>query len=180
MISADQIVAHLVGDYLLQSDWMASQKTRRLLVALLHALAYGAAFLFLRPSPAAWAAIVVSHALIDRYRLARYAVWAKNFLGPFNVFGWVMRLRPWSCRHPGEWHNFDPVMLTWRCRCGAVRLIDSEWWSKTARFSVNFPWWQCVSTGYHTDRPDWLAVWLLIIADNTIHLVINGLALRFL
>lgn len=34
--------------------------------------------------------------------------------------------------------------------------------------------------GYHKDRPAWLAVWLMIAADNTLHLAINHLALRFL
>lgn len=32
--------------------------------------------------------------------------------------------------------------------------------------------------GYGPDTPDWLAVWLLIIADNTMHLLINRFALR--
>lgn len=34
------------------------------------------------------------------------------------------------------------------------------------------------ATGYGEDTPDWLAVWLLIITDNTMHLAINGWALR--
>lgn len=32
------------------------------------------------------------------------------------------------------------------------------------------------ATGYPGNTPDWLAVWLLIAADNTIHLTINALA----
>ena len=32
-------------------------------------------------------------------------------------------------------------------------------------------------TGYPKETPDYLAVWLLIIADNTLHLAINYLAL---
>jgi hypothetical protein len=36
-----------------------------------------------------------------------------------------------------------------------------------------------VGTGYHKDKPPWMAVWLLIIADNTLHLLCNGLALAF-
>ena len=84
MITADQLLAHLVGDYLLQSDWMATEKTKRHLAAWLHALCYALPFLFLRPSPAALVVIVVTHALIDRYRLARYVVWLKNFLAPVH------------------------------------------------------------------------------------------------
>jgi hypothetical protein len=35
-------------------------------------------------------------------------------------------------------------------------------------------------TGYAPDVPPFLAVWLLIAADNTLHLAINYAALRWL
>ena len=35
-------------------------------------------------------------------------------------------------------------------------------------------------TGYAADKPPWLTVWLLIIADNTMHVLINGAALEWL
>lgn len=127
MILADQLLAHMVGDYVLQSDWMATQKTSRIAVALVHALAYSLPFLFLRPSLAAWVVIVATHAVIDRWRLARYVVWAKEWLAP---------TRP-------------------------PPLADCP-------------------TGYPADKPAWLAVWLLIIADNAMHIAINGAALRYL
>lgn len=41
-------------------------------------------------------------------------------------------------------------------------------------------WAECKATGYDPDRPIWLTVWLSIITDNTTHLVINYLALRYL
>jgi len=44
----------------------------------------------------------------------------------------------------------------------------------------NLSWAECAATGYPPDRPAWLAVWLLIIADNVMHVVINGLAIRYL
>ena len=66
MIVADQLLAHLAGDYVLQSDWMAREKTSRIAVALAHALCYSLPFLFLRPSLAAWLVIVGTHATIDR------------------------------------------------------------------------------------------------------------------
>jgi DNA-directed RNA polymerase specialized sigma24 family protein len=127
MISADQILAHLVGDYVLQSDWMASQKTKRLTVAIVHAIAYSLPFLALRPSLAAWLMIVGTHAIIDRWRLARYVVWTKEWLAP--------------TRPP--------------------------------------PLAEC-PTGYPADKPVWLATWLLILADNTLHLALNSIALRYL
>jgi hypothetical protein len=106
---------------------MANQKTSKSLAAAVHALTYSLPFLIFKPSLAAWVAIVLSHFVIDRWRLARYLVWAKNFLGPGN--------RPWK---------------------------------------------ECTATGYGPDRPVWLTVWLLIIADNTLHVICNGLALFYL
>jgi len=127
VITADQLVAHAVGDYVLQSDWMANEKTKRSVAALAHVFTYALPFLFLRPSVTALAVIVGTHFMIDRWRLARFVVWAKNFLGPGNP-----------------------------------------------------PWALCSGTGYPAGRPPWLAVWLLIIADNVMHVLINGAALRWL
>lgn len=129
MITADQLVAHAVGDYVLQSDWMATEKTKRSVAALVHVVTYALPFLFLRPSLAAMAVIMSTHFVIDRWRLARYVVWVKNFLAP---------------------PDSNPL------------------------------WRQCTATGYPPDRPAWMAVWLLIIADNVMHVLINGAALRWL
>lgn len=119
----------MAGDYLLQSDYMANEKTKRWWPAVAHAITYGLPFLLVTRSPAALAVIVITHAVIDRYRLARHVVWAKNFLAPRSY-----------------WH----------------------------------PWSECSATGYHQDRPAWLAVWLLIIADNAMHLAINAAAVVWL
>lgn len=78
----EQLIAHLIGDYLLQSDWMALGKRKSFGVATIHALAYGLPFLFLHCSANAWLFIVVTHALIDHLAIARYVVFAKNFLAP--------------------------------------------------------------------------------------------------
>jgi hypothetical protein len=50
MITADQLVAHAVGDYILQSDWMATEKTKQNAAAATHALTYTLPFLFLTRS----------------------------------------------------------------------------------------------------------------------------------
>lgn len=84
MVTGDQILMHLIGDYATQSDWMASQKTQRSWPALCHATAYSAPFLLLNASLVAWLAILISHFFIDRYRLATYLVWLKNFLAPIG------------------------------------------------------------------------------------------------
>lgn len=37
------------------------------------------------------------------------------------------------------------------------------------------PWAECTATGYNPDVPPWLSVWLLIAADNLMHITINAL-----
>lgn len=106
---------HLVGDYLLQNDWMAQNKTKEWFPCFVHCLLYSLPFgLIFWQSPLIWG-VFLSHYAIDRYRLAQY---------------WI-RLTNW--RWGGD--NF----------------------------------------GYAEDKPKFLSVWLLIIVDNTFHLLINSL-----
>lgn len=135
MISADQLLAHAIGDYILQSDWMANEKTKKSIAALAHVTTYGLPFLFLRPSWKAYAVIVGTHFVIDRWRLARFLVALKNILG---------NARLGTMPIPKAWATLNPA------------------------------------TGYPAETPAWLSVWLLIIADNIMHVLINGLALRYL
>jgi hypothetical protein len=146
MITADQIVAHLVGDYVLQSDWMAQKKRAESGAAAAHAAVYTLCFLPFAPSVAAVLVIYWSHFLIDRLGLARYVVWLKNWLAP----RWIAL----ETREPGG-------------RKGTAHVR-------------NLPWAKCQSTGYPWSAPPFLAVWLTIIADNTLHLLINGMALAWL
>jgi len=158
MLTADQLIAHAVGDYLLQSDWMAQEKTKRSIAAAAHALVYSLPFLFLRPSLLAWAVIVGTHFILDRWRLARYVVWAKNLLAP----RWLR-----TCEHtdrPARW----PYIMS-----GICAICDKP------ALRVK-PWRECSATGYDPDRPAWLTVWLLIIADNVMHALCNAAALRWL
>lgn len=129
MITADQLVLHAVGDYVLQSDWMAANKTRRWLPAVTHAITYALPFLLLTRSAAALAFIAGTHLAIDHWRLARFVCWAKNL----------------------------PAPRAWRK-----------------------PWSECSTTGYPGDRTPWLATWLMIITDNVMHVVLNGVAIRWL
>lgn len=168
-----QLLAHLFGDYILQSDWMAQNKTKRSWPALVHALLYSLCFVPLcwhpdtyhgyesirvmlngiwtsvdawnfsttwasRFHPWAWLVIFGTHFLIDRYRLARYVVWAKNWLGPWSPQLYEQR-------------------MSWKI-CSAQGVVPE---------GRNGP-------------PAYLSTWLLIIADNTLHLAINYAALRWL
>jgi hypothetical protein len=139
VITADQLVCHGIGDYVLQSDWMAGEKTKRSVACAAHVVTYALPFLVLRPSLAALAVIVGSHFVIDRWRLARFVCWIKNIV-----------------------------------------LCPPSWETARGNGGRQSAWINCNVTGYPSERPPWLSVWLLIIADNLMHVVINGAALRYL
>lgn len=102
------LLAHLVGDYVLQSHWMASEKTKRWWPAIAHAVTYGLPFLLVTQSPAALAVIVGTHAVIDRFRLARYVVWAKNQCVPREYRA------PWAeCTATGYPPDVPPWLAVW-------------------------------------------------------------------
>lgn len=122
-----ELLLHLTGDYLLQTEQMALRKTRSWFWAILHAGVYSLPFLLVIQHWEAWAVIFGTHAVIDRFRLANYVCRFKN------VF----------------W--FGPDRPT----------IDSE-------------------NGYAADTPAHVKFWLVVIIDNTIHLIINHLALKYL
>jgi hypothetical protein len=125
MDAVAQLVSHGLGDYILQSHWMAQRKTSEYLPALAHAVTYGLPFAIFGASPMALFVIIFTHFVIDRWRLAKYVVYLKNLMAP-AVF------------RPAE----------------------------------------VGTTGYPASSPDWLAVWLMIAADNTMHVLINYLAIR--
>lgn len=122
------LLAHLAGDYCLQSHWMATGKLSRWWPAIAHGATYTLPYLLVTRSPLALVVIGATHIVIDRYRLARYVVWVKNQIGPRS--------------------------------------------SRTA--------WPSTPTGYRPEVPDGLATALLIVADNTIHLLINFAAVAWL
>jgi len=118
----EQLICHLIGDYLLQSDWMATKKVERFYIAVIHGLFYSLPFLLLGINVYQFILIAGSHAVIDRLRVAKYICFWKNFLAP-----------------------------------------ETEW-----------PTWEnCKATGYPESRPMWLTAWLMIIADNALHMTIN-------
>ena len=65
-----ELLAHLTGDYVLQSHTMALYKTSESKWALIHAFLYGLPFLLLVSDPWQWLVIVLTHAVIDRFKLA--------------------------------------------------------------------------------------------------------------
>lgn len=148
----EQLLLHLTGDYLLQSEHMGTKKRFSTFWAALHALVYSLPFLLLlKPSWTAWGVIFGTHLLIDRFGLARQVVWTKNILLGF----WPERV---FCALSGS----------------TARL---EEWKRDGR---KLSWANCRATGYPAETPAWLAGMLLIVADNTLHLVINWASLRWL
>lgn len=169
MITADQLFCHGVGDYVLQSDWMATEKTKKSVAAAAHALTYSLPFLVLTQSPAALAVICLTHFVIDRWRLARFVVWAKNWLAPWKP---AVYCPAHECIIVNGLHGPSvSECCVHRCsgKCGAHPRQ-----APTPSFE------ECKATGYPPGRPDWLVVWLLIICDNLMHVGINALALRYL
>lgn len=121
MLTAQQIILHLVGDYILQNQWMATNKTKSHYAAFIHAGLYTDVFIFATFSPFALFVIGVTHFVIDRWRLARYVIWLSN---------------------------------------GA---------------SIEVP-----SIKEPDTYPEPIPMWLIIVVDNTMHLIINGLAIYYL
>lgn len=124
------LLAHLAGDYLLQNDWMANEKTKRWLPAIVHGLVYSLPFLLITQSP--WALLVIAgtHIVIDRFRLAKHFIWASNQIVP--------------------------------------RGFRYSWSEAKA------------NAGYSASKPAWMSTWLMVIVDNSIHLLINTAAITWL
>ena len=106
MITGDQIIAHFVGDYILQSDWMVQHKSRKWSAAFIHVVFYTLPFLFLTTDPLVLSVIAGTHMVIDRWRLARHLIWIKNWPWPGS--------KPWSeCKETGFSPDLPKYLSTW-------------------------------------------------------------------
>jgi len=114
----EQLIAHLMGDFILQTEKQALGKKENFNLALQHALTYTIPFVFITQSFIALLVICITHAIID--------------------------YRP------------TPQILR--------RIINN---SQT-------------ESGFLVGSPSFITVWLNIISDNTIHLLINMLAIKYL
>ena len=183
MITADQIAVHLFGDYCAQSDWMAQNKTKSWFPAACHALTYSLPFWMFQPTLRVWLVILGTHYLIDRYRLARYVAWAKNFLAPkawwgLSVDGWKLIdediAKLWRAAKSGVQHPNGPFSDT-----GMVGFMIGQAYTEI-KYARTLPFSVCSATGYPPSTPPWLSVWLMIILDNLIHIAVNGAAIKYL
>lgn len=74
----EQLLLHLLGDYITQTDWMAKRKSTSSFVALIHATTYAIPFLLIGSM---WATTVILaiHFVVDRFGIARYVCFIKNW-----------------------------------------------------------------------------------------------------
>ncbi|MGH2371207.1 MAG: DUF3307 domain-containing protein [Chloroflexota bacterium] len=107
ILTADELLAHAIGDYLLQSHWMATAKTGAHLPAAVHAVSYTLPFLALTRSPWRLALIAGMHFVLDRWRVARYVAWAKNQLAPAPRPSWS------DCQATGYPAETPPWLAVW-------------------------------------------------------------------
>lgn len=78
----NQLLLHILGDYFLQSDWIALNKSKKSLQCLIHCIIYTIPFLVLTQSIWALLFIFGSHFIFDRFSLVKYIIWLKNHLNP--------------------------------------------------------------------------------------------------
>ena len=112
MFTVSQIIAHLVGDYIFQSHWMATNKTSKWYAAMFHTLTYLIPFLLLQPSLLAFLVMGGSHYLIDRYRLARYVCRWKNVLGDPTTLAWENKAQEYNT-DTGYHKDTPPWLAFW-------------------------------------------------------------------
>lgn len=109
------ILAHLMGDFVLQNDYMATHKTHSHPVCALHVLVYTAAcLLVIHVSGYAWplwayAAVALTHYPVDRWRLA--AVWM-DYTGQS---GFKRSLSPWSVIAVDNTYHLACAWVIWVC-----------------------------------------------------------------
>lgn len=87
------IYAHLIGDYILQNDWMASNKKKYSLVCLIHVVTYLIPFLFTELSAIQLLLIGIQHFIQDRTNLVVWFMKAKGSkeftkppMAPWGIF----------------------------------------------------------------------------------------------
>ena len=147
----EQLLVHLLGDYALQSDYMALNKSKRTIPCLVHVLIYTSCFLLLTTSWKALLVIGVTHFLLDRFHtpLKRF-IWLRGHLNPKFVYPEYAK-----CDTTGYYD-------------------DSPFNTKKATSGDGS------TEMYHKPRLFFISMWLYIVHDNFLHLVINFFALKYL
>ena len=146
----EQLLCHIAGDFLFQSDWMAMNKSKRTIPCLVHVIIYTSVFLLLTTS---WKALLVIggvHFILDRFPvIIRRFIWLKNHVGP-----------------TGRFVPFNKCLVT-----GYYDNILNEVQGKP---------YDIVPINGFDPRLNYVTIWLYIVTDNFLHLLTNYLALTYL
>jgi hypothetical protein len=165
----EQLLVHIFGDYLTQSDYCAMNKSKRTLPCLIHVILYTLCFLVLTTS---WKALLViggTHFILDRWPvIIKRLIWFKNHLGPHFVYPPFEK-----CGVTGYYDNIAHEAA------GAPK--NEEFVQEV--YISDGP--SSMGTGHATQikyqpRLNYITMWLYIITDNFLHLTINYFALRYL
>ena len=88
------IYAHLIGDYILQNDFMAQNKKKSWKHCLLHVFVYMLPFLFCDISSLAFVLIAVQHYILDKTMIVGWFMKIKGSeqfaTGPLYPWSWVV------------------------------------------------------------------------------------------
>ncbi len=82
VMTGEMLLAHLVGDYMFQSNWMVKNKHSSCVVAAVHGFFYSIAFALIIPDTTLFALFLIAstHAIVDRFRLAKYILIARDYV----------------------------------------------------------------------------------------------------
>lgn len=75
----EQLLIHLFSDYWLQNDWMATNKKKRWLPAIIHGFIYALPFILLTRSILALFVICITHIIIDHTDIVAFFNRIKNW-----------------------------------------------------------------------------------------------------
>lgn len=155
----EQLLAHIFGDYVLQSDYLAQNKNKQSIPCLVHVLIYTSIFLLFTTS---WKALLViggTHFIIDRFPgIIKKLIWWKNHINP-NLSYAPYRL----CNMTG---CFDNIKNELNNDIYVKKFAENQ--KSTDPIEVFHP------------RLNYITAWLYIITDNFFHLTINYLAIKYL
>lgn len=151
----EQFLVHLLGDYVLQSDYMALNKNKKgwegALPCLIHVLIYTSCFLLLSASWKALLVIGVTHFILDHWHtpLKRF-IWWRGHWNPKFIYA-----------------DFN--------KCTTTGYYDDSPFNKVKATSGDGS-----TEMYYKPRLYFITQWLYIAHDNFLHLTINFFALKYL
>ena len=153
----EQLLCHLFGDFALQTDWMAMNKSKKSFNCLVHVLIYTACFLLITTSWKALLVIGITHFILDRWHfILRRLIWLKNHF--------PLGYPPYAYCNTTGYYDDSPYNTN--------SMVD---------YINHFPngkhW---ILTCFGKPRHFFITIWIYIVIDNLCHLTINYLAIKYL